>query len=96
MEGKKKKASYIRLLLLSSGQKYCYDALHLLPELHSGEAHKLCAVSSLQAVRFLPLVVTKFISLQELKQQYCPLAEELQLERAKIYLCPRNQCSHVK
>lgn len=31
----------------------------------------------LQGVWVLPPVVTKFISLQELKQQHCPLAEKL-------------------
>ncbi|XP_009318601.1 PREDICTED: rhophilin-2 [Pygoscelis adeliae] len=37
----------------------------------------LCPRGGHRAVWFLPQVVTKFISLQELKQQYGPLAEEL-------------------
>lgn len=42
-----------------------------------GRRIRFALLPSLQAVWFLPLVVTKFISLQELKQQYGPLAEEL-------------------
>lgn len=46
---------------------------------------------SLQAVWFLPPVVTKFISLQDLKQQYCPLAEE-QLAAEKSKVLPVQLC----
>lgn len=71
-----KKASYLRMLLLISVQKYLYKALHLLPGLHGRKAHTLCSVALFMGSLVFAPLFTKFISLQELKQQNCPLAEE--------------------
>lgn len=64
------------MLLLTSAQKYLYKALPLLPGLCSRKAHTLCSVALFMGFLVFAPLFTKFISLQELKQQYCPLAEE--------------------